>query len=194
LSPQGLVVHDSHAEQLARRGFIRFVNKKKTIDLKYFRIFLSWRYLYGEIDHFQKNEESIFEKKTDDEKLILKSSIHIHFYTSFAPCGDSALFTPRDKITEATIKDEHEIYRTARVQGQLRSKIENGLSKFLKIITFFFPLINYLKVKEQFQLKQKVVFYLLMLLQMVNMFDICHVPIKFFVGMFWVFKVPYFLI
>jgi hypothetical protein len=25
LSPQGLAVHDSHAEQLARRGFIRFV-------------------------------------------------------------------------------------------------------------------------------------------------------------------------
>jgi len=27
LSPQGLVVHDSHAEQLARRGFIRFVQE-----------------------------------------------------------------------------------------------------------------------------------------------------------------------
>ncbi|CAF0800756.1 unnamed protein product [Adineta steineri] len=105
LSSQGLVVHDSHAEQLARRGFIR--------------------YLYQQIDYFQKNQESIFEKTTDD-KLILKSTIRIHFYTSFAPCGDSALFTPRDKIVEATVKDEHDLYRTARVQGQLRSKIENG--------------------------------------------------------------------
>ncbi|CAF4167971.1 unnamed protein product, partial [Rotaria magnacalcarata] len=105
LSPTGLVVHDSHAEQLARRGFIR--------------------YLYGQIESFQKNEESIFEK-ADDSRLVLKSTIHIHFYTSFAPCGDSALFTPRDKITEATLKNEHELHRTARVQGQLRSKIENG--------------------------------------------------------------------
>ncbi len=85
------------------------------------------RYLYGEIDCFQKNKESIFEKSIADEKLILKSTIRIHFYTSFAPCGDSALFTPRDKITEGLIKDEHELYRTARAQGQLRSKIENGL-------------------------------------------------------------------
>lgn len=85
------------------------------------------RYLYGEIENFQKNENSIFEKNIDDEKLILKSFIRIHFYTSFAPCGDSALFTPRDKITEALIKNEHELYRTSRGQGQLRSKIENGL-------------------------------------------------------------------
>jgi hypothetical protein len=79
-----------------------------------------------EIDSFEKHQESIFEK-TNDEKLVLKSCVHIHFYTSFAPCGDSALFTPRDKITEASIKDEHELYRTTRAQGQLRSKIENGL-------------------------------------------------------------------
>lgn len=70
--------------------------------------------------------ESIFEK-APDQKLMLKSTIRVHFYTSFAPCGDSALFTPRDRITPASIKDEHELYRTARVQGQLRSKIENGL-------------------------------------------------------------------
>ena len=106
LSPQGLVVHDSHAEQLARRGFLR--------------------YLYSQIDCLEKNDRSIFERK-DQEKLTLKSSYRIHFYTSFAPCGDSALFTSRDQITEAWIKDEHELFRTARAQGQLRSKIENGL-------------------------------------------------------------------
>ncbi|CAF3891308.1 unnamed protein product [Rotaria sp. Silwood2] len=105
LSPKGLVVHDSHAEQLARRGFIR--------------------YLYGQLESFRKNTESIFEKG-NNEKLVLKPTIRIHFYTSFAPCGDSALFTPRDTITEALIRDEHQLYRTARVQGQLRSKIENG--------------------------------------------------------------------
>ena len=106
LSPQGLVVHDSHAEQLARRGFLR--------------------YLYSQIDCLEKNDRSIFERK-DQEKLTLNSSYRIHFYTSFAPCGDSALFTSRDQITEAWIKDEHELFRTARAQGQLRSKIENGL-------------------------------------------------------------------
>ena len=110
LSPQGFVVHDSHAEQLARRGLIR--------------------YLYNQIECFDKNEGSIFEKK-DHDQLVLKSSYRIHFYTSFAPCGDSALFTPRDRITEAVIKDEHEPFRTASAQGQLRSKIENGLFKNL---------------------------------------------------------------
>ncbi len=47
-------------------------------------------------------------------------------------------------------------------------------------------------MKEQFRLNLKVQFYLWMRLQMENMFDICHVQIKFFVGMFWVFKVHFF--
>ncbi|CAF1111377.1 unnamed protein product [Adineta ricciae] len=105
LSSHGLVVHDSHAEQLARRGFLR--------------------YLYEQIECFNQNRESIFEK-SDGGKLKLKSTIRIHFYTSFAPCGDSALFSSRDQIYEGSIRDEHEFYLTARVQGQLRSKIENG--------------------------------------------------------------------
>lgn len=108
LSSQGLVVHDCHAEQLARRGLIR--------------------YFYNQIECFDMNEGSIFERQNQD-KLALKSFLRIHFYTSFAPCGDSALFTPRDHITEATIAGEHELFRTARAQGQLRSKIENGLFK-----------------------------------------------------------------
>ena len=103
-----------------------FISKKEIQEfIEYFL-----RYLYGQIDCFRKNEESIFEK-TNDEKLRLKSNQRIHFYTSFAPCGDSALFTPRDKITEATIKNEHELFRTARAQGQLRSKIENGSFEIL---------------------------------------------------------------
>jgi hypothetical protein len=62
-----------------------------------------------------------------------------------APCGDSALFSSkfvrvfastmnvhvdccsfRDEIVQASIDKEHEFYRTASVQGQLRAKIENG--------------------------------------------------------------------
>ncbi len=90
-----------------------------------YSFFVFERFLYGQIECFEKNQESIFEK-TNDEKLILKSTKHIHFYTSFAPCGDSALFTPRDQIIEGSIKNEHEFFRTSRAQGQLRSKIENG--------------------------------------------------------------------
>ena len=89
--------------------------------------------MYDQIASYENGTESIFEKGID-EKLVLKSTIHIHFYTSFAPCGDSALFTSRDKISEASIKDEHEFYRTSRVQGQLRSKIENGLLSIIFLV------------------------------------------------------------
>ena len=48
------------------------------------------------------------------------------------------MFSPRDRITEAIIKDEHQLLRTTRAQGQLRSKIENGLLK-----SFFSKKIEY---------------------------------------------------
>jgi hypothetical protein len=44
LSPQGFVVHDSHAEQLARRGFIRFVK-----DENLFKIFRNMKFFFKDI-------------------------------------------------------------------------------------------------------------------------------------------------
>ena len=116
------------------------------------------RYLYEPIERFKQNRESIFEK-SDGDKLNLKSTIRVHFYTSFAPCGDSALFSSRDQIYEGSIRDEHECPLTTRAQGQLRSKIENGL-----IIFHLFLFLNELfQAKEQFPRNRKAVFFISML-------------------------------
>ncbi|CAF0828665.1 unnamed protein product [Didymodactylos carnosus] len=85
------------------------------------------RYVYNQLECALKYKESIFEKSTA-LKYQLKSNIKIHFYTSVAPCGDSALFISRDKLNETPLNEQqhHQMYKTARTQGQLRSKIENG--------------------------------------------------------------------
>ncbi|KAJ6641387.1 Double-stranded RNA-specific editase 1, partial [Pseudolycoriella hygida] len=63
---KGNAVHDTHAEVVARRGFIR--------------------YIYNQINA----SNSIFKKADDlNGKLKLKPGIKFHFYVSTAPCGDA---------------------------------------------------------------------------------------------------------
>lgn len=110
MSPKGDLLNDSHAEIIARRGFLI--------------------YLYDNISKAMKGEVSIFINET--EQLKLKDNIQFIFYSSQLPCGDASIIPksgeeelygdvlksqkrPADEETETEIKRqklENDIYRT----------------------------------------------------------------------------------
>jgi double-stranded RNA-specific adenosine deaminase len=110
ISLEGKKVNDSHAEILARRGLVRV--------------------FYKELSHFFAGKESIFIKKTNIGKLCLKDGVTFHLYISTAPCGDGALFSPREAGSVAAggeaMTRKHNPTFTSKVQGILRTKIEDG--------------------------------------------------------------------
>ena len=126
LSMEGKVVNDSHAEIVCRRAFISF--------------------LYTELEKYasstpQQQQLSIFEwndnkavatesAKKIKMKLKLKDGVSFHLYISTAPCGDGAIFTPRQENLkgggEIRFPKEHSPCFTSKVNGVTRSKIENG--------------------------------------------------------------------
>ena len=125
MSMEGKVVNDSHAEIVCRRAFISF--------------------LYIELEKYAStHQQSIFECNDSSKpmtasptgqhrktKLRLKNGISFHLYISTAPCGDSAIFTPRDTKGEREggnlqFPREHCPTFTSKVNGVTRSKIENG--------------------------------------------------------------------
>lgn len=73
----GDILHDSHAEVIARRAFIL--------------------YLLNQIEKATQGEVSVFEQK--EGKFVLKSEISFHFYASHTPCGDASIF-PKQKWFE----------------------------------------------------------------------------------------------
>ncbi|XP_035913019.1 tRNA-specific adenosine deaminase 1-like isoform X1 [Anopheles stephensi] len=84
LSASGDRVHDSHAEVLARRAFLR--------------------YLLEQAENAASNpQESIFEQQTSESggKLCLKNGHSFHFFTTHSPCGDASIFEPdeRDEVS-----------------------------------------------------------------------------------------------
>ena len=74
LSSSGDVLHDSHAEVVARRAFML--------------------YLSNQMRKAVKRLNSIF--KIRDGTYYLKSGILFHFYTSHTPCGDGSIFLKQD--------------------------------------------------------------------------------------------------
>ncbi|XP_071547574.1 tRNA-specific adenosine deaminase 1 [Panulirus ornatus] len=77
LPSNGVALHDSHAEVIARRAFML--------------------YLLNQIEKALQGEVSIFIQK--DDKFLLKSEISFHFYASHTPCGDASIF-PKQKWLE----------------------------------------------------------------------------------------------
>ena len=108
LSMEGVVVNDSHAEIIARRGLVR--------------------YFYQQLERFYSGRESIFTASGNTAKLALRQGVSFHLYISTAPCGDGALFTPREGPLSDTAEHgrKHSPTFTAKQQGLLRTKIEDG--------------------------------------------------------------------
>ncbi|XP_028391808.1 tRNA-specific adenosine deaminase 1-like [Dendronephthya gigantea] len=72
LSTTGNLLNDSHAEVIARRGFLR--------------------YIYQELQNCYGSKESIFMSDKHTKKCSLKNSISFHLFTSHTPCGDASIF------------------------------------------------------------------------------------------------------
>ncbi|BFZ05346.1 hypothetical protein BsWGS_08384 [Bradybaena similaris] len=110
LSLRGLTVNDSHAEIITRRGFMRF--------------------LYHHLRSYDPSKDHPLFEKSPTGKLRIKKAITFHLYISTAPCGDGALFSPRDvESNNAALTDSCSTHRPTfetNVQGVLRTKMEGG--------------------------------------------------------------------
>ncbi|KAL4225653.1 hypothetical protein ACF0H5_016342 [Mactra antiquata] len=111
LSLQGNTVNDSHAEIITRRGFLRF--------------------LYKQLMEYDPSKHNPLFEKSPNGKIQVRSNITFHLYISTAPCGDGALFSPRDAESSKTpvdtrIRPPHEPTFSSNVQGVLRTKVEGG--------------------------------------------------------------------
>lgn len=96
---EGCRLHDSHAEVLSRRAFLR--------------------YLYNQIDLLLDGIGSDVFQMDDENKIKLKNGISFHFFTSQTPCGDCSIFLKEtcdnDPPPTKIRKEEHiikDIYRT----------------------------------------------------------------------------------
>ncbi|UYV67516.1 hypothetical protein LAZ67_5001060 [Cordylochernes scorpioides] len=111
LSQDGLVVNDSHAEVITRRGFMRF--------------------LYQQLKQYSPSKEHPILEPSNGHRLKVKAGITFHLYISTAPCGDGALFAHNPKPGEPieapeTADGKHHPIYTKSLQGLLRSKMEAG--------------------------------------------------------------------
>ncbi|XP_066921097.1 double-stranded RNA-specific adenosine deaminase-like [Clytia hemisphaerica] len=106
LSMEGKVVNDSHAEIVCRRAFIS--------------------YLYKELENHIAGKQSIFQNGGSNGKFSVKEGVSFHLYISTAPCGDGALFTPRQDEKISDFPKKHSPVFSSKVHGITRSKIENG--------------------------------------------------------------------
>lgn len=70
LPRRGDVLHDSHAEVVARRAFKL--------------------YLLEQVERAIEGKDSVF--RVGNGKCVLREGVHYHFYTSHTPCGDASIF------------------------------------------------------------------------------------------------------
>ena len=108
LSMEGKAVNDSHAEIVARRSLLRF--------------------FYAQLSSYYDGNESIFAPTKGSGRFVVREGVSFHLYISTAPCGDGALFTPREEPNTdlSEHSTEHSPTFPTKQQGILRTKIEDG--------------------------------------------------------------------
>lgn len=82
MSSNGDILHDSHAEVVCRRGFLRYL---------YAQMFAALQNDSESI--FTFNYEESHNKFTLGNKFLLDEKITFHFFTTRVPCGDAAIFS-----------------------------------------------------------------------------------------------------
>ena len=82
ISLQGDLVHDSHAEVIAKRALVLYLmdELEKTFN--------------------DKTEDSIL-VKTETNNVRLHENYELYFYSSFPPCGDATIAPIEDEVTKA---------------------------------------------------------------------------------------------
>ncbi|XP_041365341.1 double-stranded RNA-specific adenosine deaminase-like [Gigantopelta aegis] len=111
LSLEGNTVNDSHAEIITRRSFLRF--------------------LYKQLESYDPSRPHGLFERGPTGKFRIRPAITFHLYISTAPCGDGALFSPRDTgsnnspLVDMQSREHHPTF-TSTVQGLLRTKMEGG--------------------------------------------------------------------
>ncbi|XP_078687887.1 tRNA-specific adenosine deaminase 1-like [Branchiostoma floridae x Branchiostoma belcheri] len=104
---EGDVIHDSHAEVIARRAFLR--------------------YLYHQLQVAYRGQGSaVFTAPGADCRCGLKAGVSFHLFTSHTPCGDASIF-PKGGKSEETIDHGFVVKpetapQTSRNMSQLRAQ------------------------------------------------------------------------
>ncbi|KAJ8417487.1 hypothetical protein AAFF_G00287140 [Aldrovandia affinis] len=91
MSSRGNVLNDSHAEVIARRGFIRYLTEQLR------------RVVVGE-------DSSVFCPRDERGKWRLRSGVSFLFFTSHTPCGDASIISMIDSQPQPCLpirKEEH---------------------------------------------------------------------------------------
>lgn len=81
LSMKGDVLNDSHAEVMARRGFLR--------------------YMMHEMKCCLSERSNVFEYEKEPKNFRLKSDVSFHFFTTHTPCGDASIYEQADKSAQS---------------------------------------------------------------------------------------------
>lgn len=80
LHRNGYKLHDSHAEVIARRGFLC--------------------YILSEMKKASSGMESDFHISNETGKFLLRNTISYHFFTTHPPCGDASIVGGKCKINQ----------------------------------------------------------------------------------------------
>lgn len=107
----GMVLKDSHAETLARRGFLACLWNEIEYSLEFKQSNKATNHLVVKDDHtkFQTRNlleaiESLPNRDDDGSSLLfrMKPCITLHFYVSDSPCGDAAIYEVRKRYNLQT--------------------------------------------------------------------------------------------